>query len=368
VQIYQHFLRPILFQMDPEHAHHLTMRMAQTMGNWAVTRQFVSQAYNWQSPLLNQKIAGLSYRNPVGLAAGFDKNAELPRLLEAVGFGFVEVGSITARAATGNPQPRMFRLPDDRSLINRMGLNNEGAESITRRVASLKPKLNIPLGINIAKTNDASIHGDAAVRDYATSLKLALPVADYITINVSCPNTGEGKTFEDPKALEVLLASLRSTIDEYEGKAQPPIFVKLSVDLSESQVKSLADICLRYEMDGFVAVNTSNSRANLQTDKETLDRIGRGGLSGQAIHDRSITIIRMLYDHTKGQKPIIGVGGIDSPDSALETLQAGASLLQIYSGLVYEGPALVKRINQFLAQQVRTQGFSDFPSWLNHLR
>jgi dihydroorotate dehydrogenase len=354
--------------MDPEHAHELTMSMASGLNRFAIGNTLAKQIYDWQSPNLHQHIAGLSFRNPVGLAAGFDKNARLPRLLEAAGFGFVEVGSITAQPASGNPRPRMFRLPEDRSLINRMGLNNEGAEAITNRIANLRSDLSIPLGINIAKTNDATIHGDAAVRDYVTSLRLAVPVADYITVNVSCPNTGEGKTFEDPKALEVLLASIRTALQEIGDDSLSPVFVKLSVDLDDDQVRELADVCLRYEMDGFVATNTSNSREDLRTNPTELEKIGHGGLSGHAIHDRSKHIIHTLFEHTKGTKPIIGVGGIDSPQAALETLQAGASLLQIYSGLVYEGPGLIKRINKYLATKMKSEGHTSFESWLNQLR
>jgi dihydroorotate dehydrogenase len=354
--------------MDPEHAHELTMQIAQRVGNASWSRSLVRSLFNWQNPCLHQDLWNLPFRNPIGLAAGFDKNGTLPKVLQAAGFGFVEVGSITARGGTGNPRPRMFRLPEDRSLINRMGLNNQGASAITKRLREIKPQLSIPLGINIAKTNDARIHGDAAMRDYADSLRLALPIADYITINISCPNTGEGKTFEDPKALEVLLATLRSTIQESGHDQIPPLLVKLSVDLSSSQVRELADICIRYNMDGFVAVNTSNDRSNLQTDTQTLERIGNGGLSGHAIHERSKTVIRTLYEHTKGKVPIIGVGGVDSPQSALETLQAGASLLQVYSGLVYEGPALVKRINQFLAQKMQASGYTSFHKWLSSIR
>jgi dihydroorotate dehydrogenase len=245
-------------------------------------------------------------------------------------------GIITAKPSQGNRRPRAFRLPKDQSLINRMGLNNQGATEIIKRLK--KVSLSIPLGVNIAKTNDPTIHGEDAIQDYVFSFKLAEEVADYITVNISCPNTGEGKTFEDPAALEALLKAINP------AKSNIPVLVKFSSDTDESTLKVLIDLCEQNGISGYVATNTSNNRSGLQTSDQTLNQIGNGGLSGKAISDRSNQVIKWIRSNT--DKPIIGVGGITDPASALEKLDAGANLLQVYTGLVYEGPALIKNINK----------------------
>jgi len=338
--------------MDAERAHQLTLRFAQIAEDNDLLLQTTRFLYDYQSPLLSQQILGLNFRNPVGLAAGFDKNGEVPRVLQAMGMGFVEVGSITAKANAGNPKPRAFRLPIDQSLINRMGLNNNGAEIIINHLSG--KALSIPLGINIAKTNEPTILGKEALHDYRFSYEQALKVADYITINVSCPNTGEGKTFEDPSALDELLDAL----DVSNHASSTPTLVKLSVDLDRNQLEQLVEVCEKHQISGYVATNTSSDRDNLKTSPKTLREIGRGGLSGRAIHPKSTQIIGWLYELIQGQKPIIGVGGIDCFAHALAKLKAGADLLQVYTGLIYEGPGLVKQINKELTRFMEARGLS----------
>lgn len=350
--IYNSILKPLLFQIDAERVHDATQTFARSASQSYILQSLASSIYNFQSPKLNQQIWGLHFRNPIGLAAGFDKNGKVPEIMQAIGFGFVEVGSITANPSTGNPKPRAFRLPRDRALINRMGLNNDGAQTITKRLKN--KKIDIPLGINIAKTHNSSIMGKAAIQDYVHSFNEAKKIADYITINISCPNTSDGKTFEDTYALDQLLAALRIRDDA----RVIPTLVKFSSDLSRNKLLKLIEVCENHRIHGYVACNTSSNRQGLNTAQTELEKIGHGGLSGRPIANRSIRTVEWISGATKGQKPIIGVGGIDCYETAHRMLMAGADLLQIYTGLVYEGPGLVKRINQKLVKELDRLGIS----------
>ena len=344
--IYDSLVKPLLFKLDAERAHNATQKFAQTASSSYFLRLLAGALYNYQSPKLNQQIWGLNFRNPIGLAAGFDKNGRIPEIMQALGFGFVEIGSITANPSTGNPKPRAFRLPRDRAMINRMGLNNDGAQTIVKRLKN--KKISIPLGINIAKTHDSNIMGYEAIQDYIHSFNEAKKVADYITINISCPNTTEGKTFEDPATLDELLSALQIRDDA----RVIPTLIKFSSDLQKEQLLELLEICENHRVHGYVACNTSSGREGLTTQKETLEQVGRGGLSGRPIANKSVQIIKWISDATKGQKPIIGVGGIDCFETAHKMLLAGADLLQLYTGLIYEGPGLVKNINRQLVEEL----------------
>lgn len=348
--MYKILARPFLFRLNSDAAHDLAISTASSVSKKSWVLNMARSVFAYNDPSLRQKIFGLVFENPIGLAAGFDKNGSSAPLMEALGFGFVEIGSVTANPSTGNPKPRSFRLPKDESLINRLGLNNDGAQTISRRAQKLN--LKIPLGINIAKTHNPDIMGDAAIEDYKTSFELVKDIADYVTINISCPNTEEGKTFEDPEALNSLLKRLRIRDDA----SLPPVLVKFSVDLGETMLKELLEICENHSVGGYVATNTSSYRENLMTSPSKLSRIGRGGLSGQAIRSKSTAMIEKISDYTNREKPIIGVGGISSAEHAIEKLKAGADLLQIYTGLVYEGPGLVKKINKGLADYLKKEG------------
>ncbi len=339
--MYKKLLKPLLFRKDAEAAHEWALSVASSTQNSSVLQAMARALYGKGGSGLSQELFGLTFPNPIGLAAGFDKNGTTPLAMQALGFGFVEVGSITAQPSAGNPKPRAFRLPKDASLINRMGLNNDGAEVITQRLSGLN--LDIPLGVNIAKTHDPNIYGDAALEDYLFSYQKAQPVADYITINISCPNTNEGKTFEEPEALRDLLVTLQPGTENHK-----PTLVKFTVDIEKPELEKLVKICEEFGISGYVATNTSSSRQNLQTEKSTLNEIGNGGLSGRAIQQRSTQVVRWLSEITEGNKPIIGVGGIDSPKAALDKIEAGAHLIQLYTGLVYEGPALIGAIKKEL--------------------
>lgn len=348
--MYKFLVRPLLFKLPADYAHELTVNTASSYSNRNLLLRAAGAIYSYSHPSLKQKIWGLNFQNPVGLAAGFDKNCTIAPLMEMLGFAFVEVGSITAMPSTGNPKPRSFRLPEDRSIINRLGLNNDGAQTISRRLKKLS--LTIPVGVNIAKTHNPDIYGEKAIQDYKTSFDLVREIADYITLNISCPNTAEGKTFEDPDVLGTLLEKLELGKDS----SLPPVLVKFSVDLTNTQLSELITVCEKYAVSGYVATNTSSKRDNLKTPAGEISAIGKGGLSGQAIKHQSTAVIEKIYDQTKGEKTIIGVGGISSGQDAIDKLKAGADLLQIYTSLVYEGPSVVKRINREITNYLRSQG------------
>lgn len=353
MSLYKLLARPILFRLPADTAHDLTIKSASYLNDKAWTLDFFNALYGTKSPLLHQNIWGLDFNNPVGLAAGFDKNGVTLSFMESLGFGYLEVGSITANASPGNPRPTSFRLPDDRSLINRLGLNNDGAKTVVRRLK--KRSTSIPVGVNIAKTHDPSITGEKALQDYKLSYELAKDVADYITINISCPNTTEGKTFEDPETLESLLSYLNIG----EDMSGPPVLIKISVDSDDTLLTELLDVCQSKAVDGYVATNTSSKRTNLTTSQDQLNEIGRGGLSGKAIKDRSTEIIRKIHQHTKGEKTIIGVGGVFTADDAIEKLKAGADLLQVYTGMVYNGPGIVHSINKGILNYLDENGLEN---------
>ncbi len=345
--LYKSLVKPLLFRLDAEQTHNATLKFAETASKSGFLKALAKAIYGYQSEKLDQQIWGLEFRNPIGLAAGFDKNGEIPEIIDALGFGFVEVGSITGNPNTGNPKPRAFRLPKDHALINRMGLNNDGAKTIVKRLKN--KKISIPLGVNIAKTHNPEIMGDKAIKDYVHSFNEAKKVADYITVNISCPNTSDGKTFEDPAVLDELLSALKIRDDA----SVNPTVIKVSSDLTKDELLELLDICENHRVHGYVACNTSSRREGLTTNKSVVQQIGNGGLSGRPIAEKTIQIIEWISEATKGQKPIIGVGGIDSFITALKMLLAGADLLQVYTGLIYEGPGLVKSINRQLVEELR---------------
>ncbi len=352
------FIRSALFQLDAEHAHALAVTAAR-LAVATRTDSFIETNFAFDDFRLKQTVWGLNFANPVGLAAGFDKNASLVRFWSALGFGFAEVGSVTARPSRGNPRPRAFRLPEDAALINRMGLNNKGAHKVSRRLARLNGRRQGILGVNLAKTHDPDILGADAVDDFRESFRLLAPHADYVALNVSCPNTADGKTFESPEAFEALMEAIseeRRVIDPSVPllvKLSPPYSVRVTYD---SDVEGLVELALKYKVDGLIATNTAPDRESLQADERVLKAIGGGGMSGRPLEARSTHLVRYLYRLTDGRLPIIGVGGIFSAEDAYRKIRAGASLVQVYTGLVYEGPALVRRIKEGLIELLERDG------------
>ena len=352
-------LRAILFKLDPETAHHFTFTLAQFAQKSRLST-FLYPLFGVEDKRLNQEIWGLNFENPVGLAAGFDKNAKLLPFWKDLGFGFAEVGSVSAQPSKGNPKPRLFRFPKDQALINRMGLNNEGASQVKQRLekyaSSIKGAGGIHIGINLAKTHSPQIMGEAALADFSTSYQQLAPFAHFVVLNISCPNTTEGKTFESPDTLAALLQTIAKV------RIEKPLLIKLSPPKNDDfgAYRELLSVISAFEVNGLVATNTASDRIGLHTNTT---QMGNGGLSGKPLQQRSTALIRFLHQETQGKYPIIGVGGIDSAKSAIEKLEAGASLLELYTGLVYEGPGLIKRIHKGIIQEMEKRGFqqiSDF--------
>lgn len=338
-------IRSLLFQKDAEEIHDNVLHFGEWLGG-SIWRKPLEWWYTYNHPSLHTTVCGIPFKNPVGLAAGFDKNGVLVDLLPVIGFGFFEIGSITALPSEGNPKPRLFRLPEDKAIINRMGLHNDGAEKIARRLKGKNHSL--PLGINIAKT--PSIDSEKAIDDFCAVYNIIYDIADYITLNISCPNTQEGKTFEERESLEQLLYEITRL---RRGK---PLFLKLSPDLSYEKIDAILEIGTQYFIDGYVIGNTTTKREHLRTSQENIAVIGQGGLSGKPLQKKSTEIIRYVYKQCK--PVIIGVGGIFSADDAFEKITAGAALVQVYTGLIYEGPGLVKKIKKGLVQKLKQHCFS----------
>ena len=294
---------------------------------------------------LEREVFGLKFDNPVGLAAGFDKDAKLFDELASFGFGFIEIGTVTPLPQDGNPKPRLFRLKDDSGLINRMGFNNQGIEAVVARLR--RKKSDIIIGGNIGK-NKVTPNEEAA-NDYAICFEKLFPYVDYFAVNVSSPNTPGLRDLQEKKPLTALLYSLQELNNKKDKRK--PILLKIAPDLTNEQLDDIIDIVADTKIDGVIATNTTIDRSGLKTDKNKVDAIGNGGLSGKPVGLRSTEVIKYLADKSNRAFPIIGVGGIHSAEDALEKLDAGATLLQVYTGFIYEGPSLVKRINKAILKR-----------------
>jgi dihydroorotate dehydrogenase len=351
-------VRKQLFRLDAEHAHGLAATAARF--GQRLAPGLIRDTFGFEDRRLEEWLWNAWYRNPIGLAAGFDKNARLVRFCDQLGFGFVEIGSVSARSSSGNPRPRLFRLPDDEAIINRMGLNNDGARRVAARIRRARDSVRMPIGINIAKTHDPSIEGEAAVADFVETFGRMASLADYVTLNVSCPNTAEGKTFEEPEAFDALLGAIMTARTEMNSPV--PVLVKLSPPATprvvfDNVIEDMISIGMAHGVHGFVAANTASDREGLVTPSETLARIGRGGLSGRPIEERATRLVAYLYARTGGQVPIIGVGGVHDGASAYRKIRAGASLVQIYTSFVYNGPGVVRQIKEELLELLDQDGF-----------
>ena len=294
---------------------------------------------------LEREVFGLKFDNPVGLAAGFDKDAKLFDELASFGFGFIEIGTVTPLPQDGNPKPRLFRLKDDSGLINRMGFNNQGIEAVVARLR--RKKSDIIIGGNIGK-NKVTPNEEAA-NDYAICFEKLFPYVDYFAVNVSSPNTPGLRDLQEKAPLTALLNSLQELNNKKD--IRKPILLKIAPDLTNEQLDDIIDIVADTKIDGVIATNTTIDRSGLKTDKNKVDAIGNGGLSGKPVGLRSTQVIKYLADKSNRAFPIIGVGGIHSAEDALEKLDAGATLLQVYTGFIYEGPSLVKRINKAILKR-----------------
>lgn len=343
--MYTKIIRPILFLLSPEKIHSLVVSFLKIAFRIPGVKWIVRKCSTYNHPSLKREVFGFQFKNPVGFAAGFDKNAEVFQDFEAFGFSFIEVGTVTPKPQPGNPKPRSFRLKADKALINRMGFNNKGVEYASKKLR--KREGTIIVGGNIGK-NTLTPNEDA-INDYLFCFKELYDLVDYIVVNISCPNVANLRHLQDGEQLGKILEVLTDERKNY--KVYKPILLKVSPDLLIEQLDETIAAAIQTGIDGFIATNTTTSRENLITDKETIAAIGNGGLSGAPIAKRSTEVIRYIHQKTSGSKPIIGVGGILTPEDAIEKLNAGASLVQLYTGFIYSGPMLVKRINKALVNK-----------------
>ena len=338
-------VRFFLFLFNPEFIHHITFKMIKLGG------MIPGKMWSWRlifkvkDTRLERKVFGLKFDNPVGLAAGFDKDAKLFDELASFGFGFVEIGTVTPLPQDGNAKPRLFRVKDDSGLINRMGFNNQGIEAVVARLR--RKKSDIIIGGNIGKNKDTP--NEEAANDYAICFEILFPYVDYFAVNVSSPNTPGLRDLQEKAPLTSLLNSLQELNNKKDKRK--PILLKIAPDLTNEQLDDIIAIVADTKIDGVIATNTTIDRSGLKTPKNKVEAIGNGGLSGKPVGLRSTQVIKYLADKSSRAFPIIGVGGIHSAEDALEKLAAGATLLQVYTGFIYEGPSLVKRINKAILKR-----------------
>jgi dihydroorotate dehydrogenase len=347
--MYARIIRPLLFRLQPEQAHHLAFTMLKVLFYIPFVRSIFYALYHVNHRSLEREVFGLRFKNPVGLAAGFDKDAVLVNQLGFMGFGFIEVGTVTPLPQAGNPKPRLFRLPADSALINRMGFNNGGLQRVKARLE--RRYAPVIVGGNIGKNKDTP--NEDATADYLKGFESLYPVVDYFAVNVSSPNTPELRALQDK---EPLAALLRALMDANAAKPRPkPILLKIAPDLSNEQLDDIIEIVKTTGIAGVIATNTTIGRSGLATPPRDVEAIGPGGMSGKPLTGRSTEVIRYLHTQSGGAFPIVGVGGIHSPADAQEKINAGASLVQLYTGYIYEGPALVKRINKHFISNASTR-------------
>jgi len=343
--MYKLIIRPILFCFDPERVHHFTFSLIRFLNKLPVVSGLIRKMYAVEDARLEKKVFGLTFKNPVGLAAGFDKNAVLYNELANFGFGFIEIGTLTPKGQTGNPKKRLFRLKEDQGIINRMGFNNEGVEAAIINLK--KNKGNVIIGGNIGK--NTLTKPENYTQDYLECFQALHPYVDYFVLNVSCPNVGSHAKLNDKEYLEELIGAVQKANTDF--KSQKPVLLKIAPDLNDNQLDEIIELVIKTKLDGVIASNTSIDRSDLKASSQQLEVIGNGGLSGLPIKDKSTRVIKYLSEKSGKAFPIIGVGGIHSATDALEKMKAGADLVQLYTGFIYEGPKLVKRINKALLKK-----------------
>ena len=337
--VFKQFVRPLLFHGDPERMHDSLSRMLAYSGRYGSVRRSVGSVFSYAHSALETSVAGIKFPNPVGLAPGFDKHCKLIDIIPAFGFGFIEVGTITGHTQEGNPRPRLFRLVTDRALVNRMGFNNPGADAVRQRLKDARKR--IPLGINIGKSKVIPLEN--AVDDYLYSFDRLAEFADYVVVNVSSPNTPGLRELQEKDHLLKLLRALQTANDW-----NKPLFVKIAPDLTFDQLDDVLDVVRKTKLAGIIATNTTISR-----DELSLVTSETGGLSGKPLNKKATEFVRRIYLETHGKLSIIGVGGIFTASDAYEKIKAGASLVQVYTGFIYEGPMIARRINEGLVKLLK---------------
>lgn len=356
--IYKKLIRPVLFRLtkkDPEKAHELAIDLLKIVGASNYLGRGMKKFSAVNDPRLVQKVFGLEFKNPVGLAAGFDKNAEALGGLAALGFGFIEAGTITPHYQAGNDRPRMFRLQKDQALINRMGFNNIGADNIVRSNLILRRNKESPLGISIGKFK--TTHLENAAEDYVRVLRTLHNFGDYFAINISSPNTPGLRKLQDKERFDLLLEELNKEMDRLSrpsGKKIKPILVKIAPDIRCLELDDILEICEKRMVSGIIAANTSVNRENLSAKGRIVGEAG--GLSGKPLFKKTLSLISYIHARTQGKLPIIGVGGIFSAEEAYEMFRAGASLIQVFTGMIYEGPMIARNINRGLVKIFEKEG------------
>jgi len=343
--MYKFFVRPLLFLIDPEKVHHLVFNLLSLKGKIPGFKAIIRILFNFKNPKLERDLMGLHFPNPVGLAAGFDKDATLVDELACFGFGFTEIGTLTPKPQVGNDKPRLFRLPKDKALINRMGFNNKGVEAAVEQLKKRKSK--VIIGGNIGKNKDTP--NDKAFSDYMVCFETLYPYVDYFVVNVSSPNTPGLRELQDKEPLKRLLMHVKG-LSRSKEKTKP-VLLKIAPDLNTAQLDDIVEILKETRTDGVIATNTTISRESLLTESSFVESLGPGGLSGRPLTDKSNEVIGYLRKSLGPDYPIIGVGGIMSPQDAIKKLNAGADLVQIYTGFVYEGPGFVKKINKAILRK-----------------
>jgi len=352
--IYRTLLRPILFRLPAETAHNLALHSLSFPFVAHLAKKMATPKSESRSPL-ELKRFGLTFPNPVGLAAGFDKDGIALATLSSLGFGFIEAGTVTNVAQPGNKRPRLFRLPADKALINRAGFNNLGAIKFAQRVAKQRP--DCVLGVSIGKSKVIPL--EEAVDDYLRSFEAVFPIADYVAVNVSSPNTPGLRELQRADQLQALLSALNSRNHELARPRQKalPLLIKLAPDLNDAELEIIVDVARKTHVSGIIATNTTTDRSGLKTPEQTVNAYGQGGLSGLPLRKRSTEVIARLYKLTQGAIPLVGVGGIFSAADAWEKICVGASLVQVYTGFIYEGPRIARTINEGLVQLLKRGGF-----------
>lgn len=347
---YQHIVKPILFRFDPEDVHDAMMYISSRLGKYSFFRSIFHGCFAYRDPSLEQDILGIHFLNPVGLSAGFDKNAQIIDAISSIGFGFSEVGSITGEPCSGNPKPRLWRLPKSKAIMVWYGLKNNGANAIARRLRN--HSFPIPIGTSIARTNDSTtVDLENGIADYAKAFTAFADIGAYFTLNISCPNTCGGEPFTSPDRLDRLLVAIDAI------PTKKPIFLKLPVDISFDDCDALLAVAQRHRVHGFIVSNLTKQRESPEIDAAEIKELMKGGISGKPTFNRSNALITHIF-HSVGDRCIlIGAGGIFSAEDAYEKILSGASLVQLITGMIYEGPQLIGEINDGIVQLLKRDGF-----------
>ncbi|MFH0928055.1 MAG: quinone-dependent dihydroorotate dehydrogenase [bacterium] len=350
--IYRYLAKPLFFQLNPEFTHDFICWLGELLGNCQATRRLTSYFLKYQDPALKQSILGIEFQNPVGLGAGFDKNARLTKILPEVGFGFEEVGSITGEYCPGNSKPRLWRLPKSRGLLVHYGLMNDGADAISSRLRH--QKFNFPIGISIAKTNNpATVEVASGVADYVKAFQAFTDIGEYFTINISCPNAFGGEPFTTPDRLEQLLGALDQIF------TNKPIFIKLPACLPLSEIDALVEVAKRHRVHGFIATNLLKNREDPSINQTEIAGLTQGAVGGKPVWEKSNQLVAHLYQTVGDKFVIIGLGGIFTAEDAYHKIKLGASLVQLVTGMIFEGPQSIGEINRGLAELLKKDGYGN---------